>query len=379
MSPHFSGRAQAQPSRGAAIGRLLRVAARDTLKDMFLQRRTGLLALGLLLVGLVGCSKKDHAGTTAAGAASPYETLELRYQGFTGMVTFPELAEDLGYLAPIKLNYVGNTISGPQDIQSVVTGDTDFGGAFDGAIVKLLAAKAPVEAVIGYYGVDEESWSGFYVLEDSPIHTARDLIGKKVAVNTVGAHHEFVLREYLARNGLSKAEADQVTLVVVPPVSSEQSLRQKQVDVAVLGTILRDKALARGNIRKLFSDFELLGKFTAGSYVLSKNFLRDKPKASQKFVEATANAIEWARNRPREEVVARFQVIIQKRNRNEDAATIKYWRSTGVAGTGGLIKEAEFQIWLDWLIKDGQVSPGQLKTSDIYTNSLNPFRTTGPT
>ncbi len=63
-------------------------------------------------------------------------------------MTFTELAEDLGYLAPLKLKWVGNTISGPQDIQTVVTGDTDIGGAFYGAILKLIAAKAPIKAVV---------------------------------------------------------------------------------------------------------------------------------------------------------------------------------------------------------------------------------------
>ena len=37
----------------------------------------------------------------------------------------------------IKLDWVGNTISGPQDIQSAATGQTDFGGAFAGAVAKL--------------------------------------------------------------------------------------------------------------------------------------------------------------------------------------------------------------------------------------------------
>ena len=131
------------------------------------------------------------------------EKTEIRYQGWAGQVTFTELAEDLGYLAPLKLKWVGNTISGPQDIQTVVTGDIDIGGAFYGAIIKLIAAKAPIKAVVGYYGSDDNTYNGYYVKEDSPIKTARDLIGKKVAVNTLGAHLEFVLREYLARNGLS--------------------------------------------------------------------------------------------------------------------------------------------------------------------------------
>jgi len=320
---------------------------------------------------LLGCSKKD-APTTRPASDAP-EQLELRYQGFTGQVTFPELAEDLGYLAPIKLNYVGNTISGPQDIQTVVTGDTDYGGAFNGAVIKLIAAKAPIKAVIGYYGTDEETYAGYYVLEDSPIKSARDLIGKKVAVNTLGAHVEFVLREYLARHGLTKAEADQVTLVVVPPVSAEQSLRQKQVDVAVLQNILRDKAKQRGGIRPLFTDFELFGKFTAGSYVFSENTLRDKPKTVKKFVDATARAIEWARSHPREEVVARETAIIQRRHRNEDASAIQFWRSTGIAFTGGVIQDSEFQVWLDWLVKSGQLAPGQIAVKDLYTNQFNPF------
>lgn len=334
--------------------------------------RRSLLAL-LAAAPLAACSKHERSTGVGDASVAP-EKLELRYQGFTGQVTFPELAEDLGLLAPIKLNYIGNTISGPQDIQSVVTGDTDFGGAFNGAIIKLLAAKAPIKSVIGYYGTDDNTWLGYYVLDESPIKTARDLIGQHIAVNTVGAHAEFVLRAYLERNGLSKAEADQVTLVVVPPVSAEQALRQRQVEVVGLQNILRDKALARGGIRKLFSDYDLFGRFTAGSYVFTEAFIRDSPKTVKKFVAATAQAIEWARSRPRDEVIARYTAIIQRRHRNEDASAIPFWRSTGIAATGGVIRASEFQVWFDWLVKSGQLGKKQLRLSDLYTNEFNPFQ-----
>jgi ABC-type nitrate/sulfonate/bicarbonate transport system substrate-binding protein len=335
-----------------------------------------LLPLLALLLALA-CHREDDARPKATSSTGP-EQLELRYQGFTGQVTYPELAEDLGLLAPIKLKYVGNTISGPQDIQSVVSGDTDYGGAFNGAVIKLIAARAPVRSVIGYYGTDENTWAGYYVLEDSPIKSARDLIGKKVAVNTLGAHVEFVLREYLTRNGLTKAEADQVTLVVVPPVSGEQALRQKQVEVATLQNILRDKALSRGGLRLLFSDYQLFGKFTAGSYVFSETALKSKPRTIKKFVEATAQAIEWARRQPRDEVIARMTAIIQRRHRNEDASAIAYWRSTGIAFAGGVIQDSEFRVWLDWLVKSGQLPAGKLQVRDLYTNQFNPF-VNGPT
>jgi ABC-type nitrate/sulfonate/bicarbonate transport system substrate-binding protein len=308
------------------------------------------------------------------GHAESLEKAEIRYQGWAGQVTFPELAEDLGYLAPLKLKWVGNTISGPQDIQTVVTGDIDIGGAFYGAIIKLINAKASIKAVIGYYGSDADTYYGYYVKEDSPIKTARDLIGKKVAVNTLGAHLEFVLREYLARGGLSAAEAKQVTLVAVPPVTGEQALRQGQVEVTALNGVLRDKALERGGIRKLFADTDLFGNFTGGAYVLRDKFIKENPETSRKLIEGISRAIEWAQTTPPEEVRARFEKIIAERKRNEDASSIKYWKSTGVASRGGLITDQELQVWIDWLVKDGLLKPDQFKPSDTYTNAFNYYR-----
>ncbi|MBR1217751.1 ABC transporter substrate-binding protein [Bradyrhizobium sp. U87765 SZCCT0131] len=331
---------------------------------MFLAATLRRLAIGAALLGVA---------LGQAFAEPALDKTEIRYQGWAGQVTLPEIAEDLGYLAPLKLKYVGNTISGPQDIQSVATGDIDIGGAFYGAVIKLVAAKAPIKAVVANYGSDDDTWQGFFVKEDSPIHGPRDLIGKRVSVNTLGAHLEFVLREYLTRGGLTPEEIRQVTLVVVPPVTGEQALRQGQVEVTTLAGVLRDKALERGGIRKLFSDVDLFGRFTGGPYVLNTRFIRDNPAASRKLVEGIAKAIEWERTTPAEEVRARFEKIIAARKRNEDASAIKYWRSSGIPTTGGVITDQQLQIWIDWLVKDGTLKPSQVKASDTYTNEFNPY------
>jgi ABC-type nitrate/sulfonate/bicarbonate transport system substrate-binding protein len=162
--------------------------------------------------------------------------------------------------------------------------------------------------------------------------------------------------------------------VVVPPVNGEQALRAGQVDATTLGGVLRDKALERGGIRKLFSDHDLYGNFTAGTYVMREKFLQENPNTARLFVEATARAIEWARSQPPEVVRARFDKIIAARKRNEDNSTIKYWKSTGVAGKGGLISDRELQVWIDWLVKDGALKPGQLQANRLYTNEFNPYR-----
>ncbi|WP_437730552.1 ABC transporter substrate-binding protein [Sorangium sp. So ce1335] len=331
-----------------------------------------LLAL-LALCGAAGCSRGEASRASAAGPEGEFETLELRYQGNNGTVSPIELAEDLGYLAPIRLNFVGSTVSGPQSVQAVVTGDTDFGGAFNGAVIKLIAAKAPIVAVVGYYGVDEQRQSGFYVLNDSPLRTARDLLDRSISMNTLGAHSEFMVKEFLSRNQITPEEARRVTLLVVPPVNGEQLLRERQVDVASLGDIYRDRALERGGVRPLFSDYELYGKFTAGSYVMKTSFIKQNPKTARRFVEATARAIEWARSTPRETVVERCIALMKKRGRNEEDSAIKFWRSYGVAGKGGLIAERDFQIWIDWMVKSGELEPGEIALSRVYTNELNPY------
>jgi ABC-type nitrate/sulfonate/bicarbonate transport system substrate-binding protein len=308
-----------------------------------------------------------------AAAQEALELTDIRYQGTVGQVVWIELAEHLGYLAPLKAKWVGNTISGPQDVQAVVTNDIDIGGAFNGALVKLIVKRAPVKAVIGYYGVDDNTWTGYYVKNDSPIKTARDLLGKKVAMNTLGAHHDFIVREYLERNKVTDEEAKQVTFVITPPVTGEQALRQGQVEVSTLGGILRDKALERGGIRPLFTDRDLFGNFTAGSYVLRNKFIEQNPKASKHLVGAIAKAIEWARVTPPAQVRSTFEGIIKARGRAESADAIQFWKSTGIPSVGGVVLDKDLQVWIDWLVKEQIVKPGQVKPSDLYTNALNPY------
>lgn len=327
------------------------------------------------LAGLAAAAAVPLAG--CARAPDGQESV-VRYQGWTGKVLYPELAEDLGLLGGVRLRWIGNTNSGPQDIQAAVTGDIDFGGAFNGAVLQLAAAGAPITAVIGYYGIDAETYGGYYVPLDSPIRTARDLIGRTVAVNTLGGHYEAVLRMYLSRQGLSPEEVDSVQLVVVPPVSAEQALRSGQLDVAVLSDMFRDKALARGGVRPVFTDYELLGSFTAGTYVLRDEFIARHPNTSRAFVAGTARAVAWAQQRPRQEVIARFRDIIARRGRNEDASAVEYFTSTGVAAPGGVIRPEELGLWTRWLEHDGRLEPGRIDPARIYTNRFNPYPQASP-
>ena len=103
-------------------------------------------------------------------------------------------------------------------------------------------------------------------------------------------------------------------------------------------------------------------------HVLEKNY-----KEYGANLEGVAKAIEWSRETPREEVVARMEKIITERDPNESTETVKFWKSFGVANEGGVIQEKEMQMWVDWLVQNGDLKEGQLQVTDLYTNEFNPY------
>ena len=323
----------------------------------------------VLALTVSGCGGAAEAGQLNESSKSGDEVTELRYQGWANQVTFPELAEDLGYLGDVKLKWVGNTTSGPQDIQSAATNQTDFGGAFTGAVTKLIEAGAPVKGVINYYGADEKNFSGYYVKADSAIKEPRDLIGKKIAVNTLGAHHEAVINTYLTKNGLSQDEIKQVQLVPLAPNDTEEAIRRGQVDVGTLGGVLQDRAIEAGGLRSLFNDYELFGTFAGGQIVLRDDFIEKNPTTTRTFTTAIAKALKWATETPREEVIARYTKIIESRGRNESTANLKFWKSPGVP-ENGVVKDEDFTRWEEYL-KSAGIIKSELDAKKLYTNEFN--------
>jgi ABC-type nitrate/sulfonate/bicarbonate transport system substrate-binding protein len=322
------------------------------------------------LAATTGC------GGQARAASGGGQAKVIRYQGSVGAVLPHELAESLGYLDDLRLHWIGNSISGPQDIQATVTGDTDVGGAFNGAIIRLIAAGAPITSLYGYYGIDARIWSGFYVRDSSKIRSAKQLAGRTIGTNTVGGQTEDVLKLKLRQVGLPD---DAAQLVVVPPVSAEASLRSGQLDVAVLSGTLRDLALSRGGIRPVFTDYQVLGKFTCGCDVMRDGFIRDNPDTVRTFVSGVARAITWSQTQPRERVIAEFTRIIQRRKRQEDTSQLRFWLGYGIAERGGAVAEREFTVWQDRLVEEGIIGRHQVRVSQLYTNRFNPYASRGAT
>jgi len=329
------------------------------------------LSLTSLLIAsiLTGCGDGSKQGA-AAGA----EDKVLQYQGSPGSVSFPELAYDLGYLGDLTLENVSNATGGPESIQLTATGDTDFGSAFNGAIVKAVSKNVKIKSVVGSYGSDEYTYIGAYALDTSDIKEPKDFIGKKVGMNTLGAHAEFVVKDYLRQGGLTEEEISEVILVTITGSSAEQTLRNKQLDVIISSGIARDFLLERGGVVEIFKDIDVFGgEFTAGDYFFTEDYIKKNPTTVRTFTEGVAKAIEWLRETPREEVIARLEKIVSSRPGNETTDNLKYWKSPGIAQKGGVITTDEYSVWIDWLVKNGELKEGQIIAEDLYTNEFNPY------
>lgn len=328
------------------------------------------------LSALVAAVAVGSATLTGCGSSQSAESengvTTLRYQGWSNQVTLPEVAESLGFFdGKVKLNWVGNTISGPQDIQSAATGQTDFGGAFGGAVAKLVSAGAPIKAVINYYGGDDKTFTGYYVPDNSPITKPADLVGKKIGVNTLGGQNEADVHNQLKKDGLTQEQIKSVQLVPLPPPNTEDALRKGQLDAAALGAQFQQRALANGGIRPVFTQLDAYGQFNGGQYVFRNDLIAKNPDAVKAFTTGVAKAIDWEKSTPRDQVIKKQEEILAARKRpNEDNSSLKYWLSVGVPAEHGAIADSDFDKWEDWLRDTGAID-GKLDTSKLYTNEFN--------
>jgi len=328
------------------------------------------VTLGVVLAA-AGCGGSSGAATTEDGKTV------IRYQTYMGSVNLPELADALGYYDDIELDRIGDVQGGPESLRAVATDQVDFSMAFLGAIAKLESTGAPLSTVVAYYGSDQTVNSSVLVRRGEGIRKARDLIGRKVAVNTLGANYEAVIDTWLAESGLTQEEIEQVTLVPLPPATSESALREGQVDAVYLSGTFRDVALERPGVTEIVRDVDVVGPYNGGGISLRDDFVAENPEVVEEFTAGVAKAVEWARTHEKKEVMDVISGYLEEHGRGEEVASLKYWRGTGIESRGGVLSDADFTLWLDWLEASGEVEEGSVDVADLYTNEFNPYAKEG--
>ena len=298
-----------------------------------------------------------------AAPAAAADAVTLRYLASQGGLSAHELAQELGYFdgTGITVESVGFATGGPASLIALASGDVEIGSAATSAVLNSIISGNDFVAAYPSNGINDEVQSIFYVLEDSPIKSIKDIAGKSIAVNTLGAHLDYTIREALHSVGLPTDAANQV---VVPGPQLEQVLRSGQVDISAFGywqTTFEGAARKNGGLRAIFDDTDVLGEIAGGFVVLRRDFVKEHPEAAKTFVLQSARALDYAREHPQEtkEILAK---ALKARGENPEIA--QYFRGYGVRA-GGLPVERDLQFWIDVLVREGKLKQGQLTPKDV--------------
>jgi ABC-type nitrate/sulfonate/bicarbonate transport system substrate-binding protein len=298
-----------------------------------------------------------------SGSAFAAEEVKFRYLASQGGLSAHELAAELGYFdgTGITIENVGYATGGPASLIALASGDVEIGSAATSAVLNSIIGGNDFVAAYPSNGINDEVQSIFYVLEDSPIRDIKDIAGKTVAVNTLGAHLDYTIREALHSVGLPSDAANQI---VVPGPQLEQVLRSGQVDVSAFGywqTTFEGAAKQKGGLRAIFDDTDVLGEIAGGFIVLRRDFIEKHPEAAKVFVEQSERALDYARENP-EETKKIFAKALAERGENPDIA--QFFRGYGVRA-GGKAVERDLQFWIDVLVREGKLKEGQLSANEI--------------
>ncbi|MBK5568243.1 ABC transporter substrate-binding protein [Ensifer sp. SSB1] len=298
-----------------------------------------------------------------AAPAMAADEVKLRYLASQGGLSAHELAQELGYFdgTGITIENIGYAAGGPASLIALASGDVEIGSAATSAVLNSIISGNEFVAAYPSNGINDEVQSIFYVLEDSPIKSIKDIAGKSMAVNTLGAHLDYTIREALHSVGLPTDAANQV---VVPGPQLEQVLRSGQVDISAFGywqTTFEGAARKNGGLRAIFDDTDVLGEIAGGFVVLRRDFVKAHPDAAKTFVLQSARALDYAREHP-EETKKILAKALQARGENPEIA--QYFRGYGVRA-GGLPVERDLQFWIDVLVREGKLREGQLTPKDV--------------
>lgn len=203
----------------------------------------------------------SSAATTAAAATSAapktcktdgLTTVKVAALGIytDGILT---MAKDKCYFADagiaIEVTAVPNP---PASVAALTGGQVDVAYSPSIPLVRATANGAPVKVLAAADGYTEEAIktygtklddTGVYVLNDSPLKTAKDLEGKKVAVPARGAQLEVTTADAVAKAG---GDPKKVEFVALDLPNMIDAAKAGQIDAAALVAPFSNQALAGG-------------------------------------------------------------------------------------------------------------------------------------
>lgn len=267
-----------------------------------MQRRIlGLATVLITAVGATACGSSD-SGSAPSSPSGGSGTTTVK----VGIIPIVDVAplylgQNKGFFSSrgIKLEMV-SAQGGAAIIPGVVSGQFQFGFSNTTSLMVAQTKRIPVKSVAngaatnGKVGGDV---TGLLVKKDSSVKSAKDLAGRRVAVNTLQNIGDTTVRESVR---LAGGDASDVKFVEVPFDQMPAALDGGRVDAAWMGEPAQTIAKAQG-ARVVASPFaETDPKLTVATYFTSTRLTEQNPDLVKRFTEAMTESLRYATDHPDE-------------------------------------------------------------------------------
>ncbi|MET7782994.1 ABC transporter substrate-binding protein [Streptomyces mirabilis] len=259
------------------------------------------LAVGSFLVAASACGSSGGGGASDKNASSGGTTTVK-----VGVIPIVDVAplylgQQKGFYSKRGLKLSMTTAQGGAAIvPGVVSGQFQFGFSNMTSLMIAQSQNVPVKAVVNGVastGVAGKDFGAITVKKGSPIKSAKELEGKKVAVNTLKNINETAVRESVRKAG---GDPSKVKFVELAFDQMSAALDSGQIDAAMVVEPALATVKSQGATEIASSLVDVAKDLTVAMYFTSTQYEQKNPDVVKKFQEATAESLAYADAHPDE-------------------------------------------------------------------------------
>lgn len=322
----------------------------------FSLRRLGAVVVAAALTLTVAACGNSGSSTAGSSANGKPETTDLKI-GFTPVADQAALitAVNKGYFKAEGLNVTPQAAQGgAAAVPAMVAGDLQ--GVFGTYPSFLLAQQNATKVRIVGLGVDGSAdYAGVFVNPKSGITSAKALVGKKIAVNTLNNTGDLTIKSVLKEQGVDPAS---VQFLEMPFADMTAALQRGSIDAAWAVEPFQTTMEAAG-MKKIFSNFS--GKTATiplAGVAMTAAFVQKNPNTTAAFARALEKANAELAKDPQS---VRALVPTYTKTSAEVANTMQL-----PAWTAGYPTEAKLKIWNDVMVEQGALQAPVDLASMVY-------------
>ncbi len=320
-----------------------------------------IVAIGLIVAGIYGYLNND----SGAGSKKDDYTLKASVNNdCTGTPWF--VGQEKGFFKAAGLTFidVGQTVT-EQRVTALALGQIDVLDADPLMLANVLKSGVKVKAVAqsGDSSSDGDlakEYLQWLVLNESSLQSFASIKDSnrtiKIAIAGMGTSPELQTEALLKKYGVPE---DRIEYVIIPDQNQYQALRQGLIDVAVLHAAFYACAHAQGGVRIIGTSTDAFGSAGGNTLlVFSEKFIQDHPETVRRFIAGYKNSEKWC-NANRMEAGT-----ITARHLGICTGVSHYYSESGA------ISDTQLQFWIDQMVEQGFLTPGEMKPSDLYTGEF---------